>query len=55
MSDPYREILSTSVMFDLGEIDSKSLPDDPAVAVVILAELAAGPHASVEEEERVRR
>lgn len=31
------------------------LPDEPAIAAITLAELAAGPHATKDELERVRR
>ena len=55
MTDPTHGILDTSVVIDLGEIDPKLLPDDSAIAAVTLAELAAGPHATSDEEERARR
>lgn len=55
MAEPIRGILDTSVVIDLGEIDPKLLPDDSALAAVTLAELAAGPHATSDEEERARR
>lgn len=55
MAEPTRGILDTSVVIDLGEIDPKLLPDDSAIAAITLAELAAGPHAASDEEERARR
>jgi predicted nucleic acid-binding protein len=55
MTEPTRGVLDTSVVIDLGEIDPKLLPDDSAIATVTLAELAAGPHATHDEEERARR
>lgn len=36
-------------------IDPESLPDESAIAAVTLAELAAGPHATGDEQERARR
>jgi predicted nucleic acid-binding protein len=55
MAEPTRGVLDTSVVIDLGKIDPKLLPDDSAIAAVTLAELAAGPHAASDEEERARR
>lgn len=36
-------------------IDPELLPDESAIAAVTLAELAAGPHATGDEQERARR
>jgi predicted nucleic acid-binding protein len=55
MAEPTQGILDTSVVIDLGEIDPKLLPDDSAIAAITLAELAAGPHATKDEEERAHR
>jgi predicted nucleic acid-binding protein len=55
MAEPSRGLLDTSVVIDLGEIDPRLLPDDSAIASITLAELAAGPHATTDEEERARR
>lgn len=55
MADPTRGVLDTSVVIDLGAIDPNLLPDDSAIAAITLAELAAGPHATGDEEEKARR
>jgi predicted nucleic acid-binding protein len=43
------------VIIDLELIDSDELPEELAISAVTLAELAAGPHATDDEEERARR
>lgn len=48
-------LLDTSVVIDLENIDLASLPVELAVSAVTLAELAAGPHATDDLEERARR
>ena len=48
-------MLDTSVVVDHDLIDPDSLPDESAIAAITLAELAAGPHATTDEEERARR
>jgi hypothetical protein len=55
MAEPTRGLLDTSVVIDLDRIDAARLPDESAIATVTLAELAAGPHATDDEEERARR
>ncbi|HEY5566329.1 MAG TPA: type II toxin-antitoxin system VapC family toxin [Gammaproteobacteria bacterium] len=55
MAEPSRGLLDTSVVVDHDLIDPDSLPDESAIAAVTLAELAAGPHATSDEEERARR
>jgi predicted nucleic acid-binding protein len=50
-----RGLLDTSVIVDLGRIDPERLPDEPAICSVTLAELAAGPHAATDPDERARR
>jgi len=50
-----RGLLDTSVLIDLGEIDSARLPIQVAVSALSLAELAAGPHATADPDERGRR
>jgi predicted nucleic acid-binding protein len=55
MAEPTRGILDTSVVIDHHGIDPARLPDESAITAVTLAELAAGPHATVDEEERSRR
>lgn len=55
MAEPSRGLLDTSVVIDLDLIDPARLPEESAIATVTLAELAAGPHAANDEEERARR
>lgn len=55
MADPTRGLLDTSVVIDYDIIESASLPDESAIAAITLAELAAGPHATEDKEERARR
>ncbi len=55
MPEPTRGLLDTSVLIDYDQIDSRRLPDESAIAAITLAELAAGPHATEDQEERARR
>lgn len=55
MAEPSRGLLDTSVIIDLDRIDSDRLPEESAIAAVTLAELAAGPHAARDNDERARR
>ena len=55
MPDPTRGLLDTSVVIDHDLLDPSLLPDETAIAAVTLAELAAGPHATRDEQERARR
>ncbi len=48
-------LLDTSVVIDLENLDPQSLPTELAISSVTLAELAAGPHATDDVEERARR
>lgn len=50
-----RGLVDTSVLIDLESLDRASLPDELAISAVTLAELAAGPHATEDAEERARR
>jgi predicted nucleic acid-binding protein len=52
---PARGILDTSVVIDLERIDPSQLPIEVAVSTITMAELAAGPHATSDPEERARR
>jgi predicted nucleic acid-binding protein len=52
---PTRGLLDTSVVIDLNRLDSASLPDELAISTITLAELAAGPHAATDADERARR
>ncbi|MGH8297720.1 MAG: type II toxin-antitoxin system VapC family toxin [Steroidobacteraceae bacterium] len=55
MTEPTRGLLDTSVVIDHDVVDSALLPDESAISAVTLAELAAGPHATENKEERARR
>ena len=48
-------MLDTSVVIDLDEIDPERLPVELAVSAITMAELAAGPHATSDPDERARR
>lgn len=50
-----RGILDTSVIIDLEKINRAKLPIDVAVSAITMAELAAGPHATTDVDERARR
>jgi hypothetical protein len=55
MSDPSRGVLDTSVVIDHDRIEPNHLPEESAISAVTLAELAAGPHATENKDERARR
>ncbi|EQD41259.1 PilT domain-containing protein [mine drainage metagenome] len=55
MTEPTRGLLDTSLVIDHDILDSTLLPDESAISAVTLAELAAGPHATHDVEERARR
>lgn len=55
MAEPTRGLLDTSVVIDHDILDPSLLPEQSAICAVTLAELAAGPHATFDEQERVRR
>jgi predicted nucleic acid-binding protein len=50
-----RGLIDTSVVVDLESIDPERLPAQIAISAVTLAELAAGPHATNDPNERARR
>jgi predicted nucleic acid-binding protein len=50
-----RGVVDTSVLIDLEWIDPHDLPAELAISTVSLAELAAGPHATTDPDERGRR
>jgi predicted nucleic acid-binding protein len=52
---PARGLLDTSVVIDLESIDLSELPVEVAVSALTMAELAAGPHATDDPDERARR
>ncbi len=55
MTEPNRGLLDTSVVIDHDLIDPELLPDESAISSITLAELAAGPHATDNSDERARR
>lgn len=52
---PQRGVLDTSVVIDLDKLDVALLPVEAAVSAITMAELAAGPHAVADPDERARR
>ena len=50
-----RGLLDTSVVVSLERVTPTQLPTEPAIAAMTLAELAAGPHATDDDDERARR
>ncbi|HET7295157.1 MAG TPA: type II toxin-antitoxin system VapC family toxin [Vicinamibacteria bacterium] len=50
-----RGLLDTSAVIDLERIELDALPGEAAVSSLTMAELAAGPHATIDPEERARR
>jgi predicted nucleic acid-binding protein len=55
MTEFTKGLLDTSVVIDHDLIDPARLPDESAISAVTLAELAAGPHATQDTDERARR
>lgn len=55
MAEATRGVLGTSVLIDIYLVEAERLPDETAIAAVSLAELSAGPHATLDEAERARR
>jgi predicted nucleic acid-binding protein len=53
--EPTKGLLDTSVVIDYDLIDAALLPDESAISAVTLAELAAGPRATQDTDERARR
>ncbi|HEY5244429.1 MAG TPA: type II toxin-antitoxin system VapC family toxin [Acidimicrobiales bacterium] len=50
-----RGIVDTSVVIDLEQLEATQLPVELAVSAITMAELAAGPHATGDADERARR
>jgi predicted nucleic acid-binding protein len=50
-----RGLLDTSVIIDLERLKTPRLPIESAVSAITMAELAAGPHATHDPDERARR
>jgi predicted nucleic acid-binding protein len=55
MAELTRGLLDTSVVVDHDLVDPSFLPDESAIAAVTLAELAAGPLSTDDDDERARR
>lgn len=56
MADRRRQgLLDTSVVIDLERLTAEQLPIESAVSAITMAELAAGPHATQDPDERARR
>ena len=50
-----RGLLDTSVIIDLERLDPADLPIESAISAITMAELAAGPHATQDPNDRARR
>lgn len=50
-----RGLIDTSVLIEIEQIAAEALPAELAVSAITLAELAAGPHATTDPDERARR
>jgi predicted nucleic acid-binding protein len=50
-----RGLVDTSVVIDLERVEANELPAELAVSAITMAELAAGPHANADPDERARR
>jgi predicted nucleic acid-binding protein len=50
-----RGLLDTSVVIELEALEAAALPEQLAVSAITIAELAAGPHATDDPDERARR
>lgn len=50
-----RGLLDTSVVIDIETLDPSQLPVEVALSALTMAELAAGPHATTDPDERGRR
>jgi hypothetical protein len=55
MTEASRGVLDTSVLIDHDLVAAERLPDESAITAVTLAELAAGPHATEDNQERAQR
>ena len=54
-SRPSRGLIDTSVVIDFPGIELDQLPAEIAISAITLAELAAGPHATIDPAERAKR
>jgi tRNA(fMet)-specific endonuclease VapC len=48
-------VLDTSALIDLGDLDPQSLPEEPLITAITLAELSVGPHVARTASERAAR
>ncbi len=48
-------LIDTSVVIGLDQLDANQLPTELAISALTMAELAAGPHATTDSDERARR
>ncbi|MEX7469081.1 type II toxin-antitoxin system VapC family toxin [Mycobacterium adipatum] len=48
-------LIDTSVVIDLDQLDANQLPTELAISALTMAELAAGPHATTDSDERAKR
>ncbi len=48
-------LLDTSVLIDYGIVEASRLPAEAGITAITMAELAAGPHATDDPDERARR
>lgn len=55
MSDDAQGLLDTSAVIALGDLDPTTLPDEPLISTVTLAELSVGPLVAATPEVRARR
>lgn len=55
MPEATKGLLDTSVVIDHDIVDHALLPDESAISTITLAELAAGPHATADGDERAGR
>ncbi len=50
-----RGLIDTSIVIDIETLDPSKLPVEVAISAITMAELAAGPHATTDPDERARR
>lgn len=55
MADHPHGLVDTSVVVDLEHVDPADLPAEVSISAITMAELAAGPHATVDRAEAARR
>lgn len=55
MNEPTRGVLDTSALIDLAGLEESTLPDEPLITAITLAELSVGPHVASDPAQRVVR